>query len=131
MSKQAALWEFDHNGVFIPAEARKRFLLMMTSTERRDERHTGSIFHKLSRLPLVKMQSVFSRIGALAAVIEMFTAGAEISLQTHSERAFTADSSVHQGGSLQRFISSQGKRMKTHRRLCLKGSRFIYHLILS
>lgn len=109
MSKQAALWEFDHNGVFIPAEARKTFLLMMTSIERRDERHTGSIFHKPSRLTLVKMQSVFSRIGASDAVIEMFTAGAEISLRTHSERAFTADSSVHQGGSLQPFISSQGK----------------------
>lgn len=54
MRKQAALWEFDHNRVFITAEARKNgFLLMMTSTERRDERHTGSIFHKPSRLPLV------------------------------------------------------------------------------
>lgn len=85
---------------------------MMTSTGRRDEQHTGTFFHMLSRLPLAKMQSVFSRIGASAAVIEMFTAGAEISLQTHSEWAFTADSSVHQGGSRQRFILSHGNARK-------------------
>lgn len=73
---------------------------------------TQAASHMLSCLPLVKMQSVFSRIGALAAVIETFTASEEISLQTHSERVFTADSSVHQGGSRQCFISSHGNAQK-------------------
>lgn len=73
---------------------------------------TQAASQMLSRLPLVKIQSVFSRIGASSAVIEMFTASEEISLQTYSEWVFTADSSVHQGGSRQRFILSHGKAGK-------------------